>query len=363
MDPTLRPIARALFSSWQRARGGRTESASRPFTRAWEDLLEEARLVTAMDRDEAERDLRELEADGWVGIVSVQYRAHLVARARIPLEAEARWCQAFGFRPPTDQEQRMIQEHAWSTRMAFVTKTRLNLAFDDLRRLDDFLRQDAGAEGRLLIPIKERSLQIFGDEKRLDALQTSVLFNVGQLDLRGDFRCEPIGVPLAWERGPAAAALKPLLIVENACTWHSYARWNRERGWFSGVVYGDGNRFVEGVRYLAGMFSELGGVRRCVYFGDLDPPGLNIPQVASQKAVSLGLPVVEPHLWSYRHLLRLGSGSPWEGPPPSPTLCDWLGDCAGPAREWLAAGKRLAQEHVGYEFLRSCPADASEARD
>ena len=91
-----------------------------------------------------------------------------------------------------------------------------------------------------------------------------------------------------------------------------------------------------------------------LYFGDLDPQGLLIPQEASARAQAAGLPAVEPHIWSYRQLMALGEhrGQPWDGEPPSPTLCDWLGECAQQVRQLFAAGHRLAQEHVGWEFLQ-----------
>jgi hypothetical protein len=99
--------------------------------------------------------------------------------------------------------------------------------------------------------------------------------------------------------------------------------------------------------------TSLGGLRRILYFGDLDPQGLVIPQEASSRARVAGLPAIEPHLWSYRALLNLGAGcaQPWNGEAPSPTLCEWLEGSREPALRLFAAGLRLAQEHVGWEFL------------
>ncbi len=213
-----------------------------------------------------------------------------------------------------------------------------------------FLRQPALCA---VVPIKERSLEIFGNEKRLDALLSTSLFRDGRLDLKKDLHCEIVGEPLAWKRGSAEAAAQPLIVIENAATWHSYCRWNAERKLFSAVVYGSGDRFVDGVRYMADIFAELGGPRRILYFGDLDPRGLLIPQEASGRAQGGGLPAVEAHLSSYRQLLALGSGrtQSWEGEQPSPSLCDWLGELGEPVRQLFASGRRLAQEHVGWEFL------------
>ena len=357
MNPPRLPIAAALFAQWQRARGGRDEPASRPFSRNWEDLLEDAGLVAAQDRNDAERDARTLEASGWIEIKPVRYKPHLIDRIAIPLAAEIRWREAFGFVPPTDEEARAMRGFDWEAQLAFLRESRLNIPFTELLQLNDFLKR--GTAGLDIVPIKERSLQIFGDEKRLDVLANSALFRAERLDLKRDLRCEVVGEPLSWKRGPIAAAQQPIIVLENAATWHSYCRWNSERLIFSAVVYGCGNRFVDGVRYLDDIFAELSGRRRVFYFGDLDPQGLLIPQEASARAQATSLVAVEPHLWSYRQLLMLGDGrdQPWEGEPPSSTLCDWLGELAEPARQLFASGQRLAQEHVGWEFLQSRTAE------
>jgi hypothetical protein len=361
MNPPGLPIACELFAQWQRARGGRTEPASRPFSRLWEDLLEQARLVSATERDEAERDARTLEAGGWVALKSVPYKSHLIRHIVIPLAAEERWCAAFGFVPPSDEEARQIREFSWEPELAFLREARFNLSFAELRQLNAFLKARGAAPA--IVPIKERSLQILGDEKRLDTLFSSALFREGRLDLKSHLSCEQIGVPLAWKRGPSAASRHPLIVLENAATWHSYCRWNAQRALFSAVVYGDGNRFVDGIRYLNDIFTELGGLRRVLYFGDLDPQGLVIPQEASTRARAAGLSLVEPHLWSYRQLLILGAAraQPWEGDPPSSSLCDWLGPCAESGRQLFAARGRLAQEFVGWEFLVGQATDQEES--
>jgi hypothetical protein len=354
MNPTQLPIACELFAQWQRARGHRAEAATRPFSRGWEDLLEDAGLVSAMDRNEAERDARALASDGLLEIKSVRYKPHLIDRTCIPLNAEMNWREAFGFIPRSDEELRQIREHPWTAKLAFLHDTRLNISFEELRRMNDFLAHCGCTQDFDLVPIKERSLQIFGDEKRLDALLASALFRLDRLDLRRDLRCEVVGEPLAWKRGPKEADEKPIIVIENAATWHSYCRWNIQTKLFSAVVYGCGNRFVDGVRYLPDIFAEIGGTRSVLYFGDLDPQGLRIPQEASLRAEAIGLSKIAPHLWSYRELLNRGARSPQscEGEPPSLTLCDWLGELSESARQVLALNQRIAQEHIGWEFLR-----------
>lgn len=352
MNPADLPCARELFAQWQRARGGRTEPAQRPFSRNWEALLEDARLVSATERSEAERDVRALEIAGWIQLKAVSFRPHLIDRIVIPVEAEARWREAFGFVPPSDEEARRILAFDWEPELAFVRQARFNVPFAELCRLNQFIKDRR--KSAPVVPIKERSLQLFGDEKRLDVLASSALFRADRLDLTKHLGCEVVGVPLAWKRGPAPAGEQPIIIIENAATWHSFCRWNSARALFSAVVYGDGNRVMDGVRFLADVFGELGGQRRIFYFGDLDPPGIFIPQEASRRSVRMGLPAFEPHAWSYRQLLRLGEGreQPYEEEPAPADRCDWLGASAGEARLLFAAGKRLAQELVNWEFLR-----------
>lgn len=352
MNPARAPIAGELFAQWQRARGGRMEPAARPFTRDWEDLLEDAGLTSATERNEAEQDARALAADGWLELKPVRYKPHLIARVALPLAAEARWGEEFGFTPPTDEEARRVREFPWVPELMFLREARVNLPFDELRQLNDFLQSCSGE--RAMVPIKERSLQLFGDEKRLDVLAGSALFCDGRLTL-AQLRCEVVAEPLAWKRGPAAASAQPIIVLENTATWHSYDRWNQTTAQFSAVIYGGGNRFVDGVCFLAEIFRELGGARRVFYFGDLDAAGLQIPHRANGRARKLGLPPVEPHLWSYRQLFILGNSrelaSERESSPSS--FCDWLGELADAARQLFASNHRLAQEHVGWEFLRS----------
>lgn len=353
MNPARSPVARELFAQWQRARGDRTEAAKQAFSRDWETLLEDAQLRTATERNDADRDARALAADGWVTLKTVRYKAHLLERIAIPPSAEQRWCEAFGFIRTSDDESRRIRDFLWVPALGFLAESRTSVPFDDLRKLNDFLTRDRAALE--IVPIKERSLEIFGDEKRLDVLHGSALFRHDRLDLTHDLCCEIIGVPLAWKRGPASAAAQPLIVIENAATWHSYCRWNANAAQFSAVVYGDGNRFADGVRYLADIFTELGGQRRILYFGDLDPQGLLIPQEASARAVALGFSPVEPHLASYAALLSVQElrWQQCDSEPHAVSLCDWLGECSEAARMVLSSRRRIPQEHIGWSMLRS----------
>jgi hypothetical protein len=396
MKPEPLPIARELFAQWRRARGDRSDPATRPFSRGWEELLADAGLHSATERCEAERDAQALAADGWVELKSVRYRPHGIDRITVPLAQENRWRAAFGFTPPSDDNARQVRDYPWQPELAFLPTARLGLSFDELRRLNDFLAR--GGRRRPLVPLYERSLDLFGDEKRLDQLyRGSALFAEGRLSL-DLLRCFAVSEPLGWKRG--AAKDGPVIVIENLATWDTYGRWNEQTPQFSAVVYGGGYRFVESVSSLVELFRELGGVRRVCYFGDLDADGLEIPQRADRKASRLGLPAIEPHRDSYRWLLEFAEGvleperrvdareplsqdpvprGPVQRPDLPPvvaapssalrddgasvcpdtaaavsvdrSLCTWLGELADAAWAVLARGGRLAQENIGWEFL------------
>lgn len=59
-------------------------------------------------------------------------------------------------------------------------------------------------------------------------------------------------------------------------------------------------------------------------------------------------------MWSYANLLKIGQDKEVAVEviePASEIEYAWLSDLAEPVRKLLESGKRLAQEHVGWEFL------------
>jgi hypothetical protein len=174
----------------------------------------------------------------------------------------------------------------WAPELRFLATTRVFVPLADLLKLQDFFAR--GGRERPSVPIKERSLEVFGDEKRLDQLvRGSALFGDGRLTPE-KLGCFIVSKPLPWTPGPKPEG--PVLVIENAATWHSYCQWNAERKLFNAVVYGCGNRFVDGILSLREILAALGGMRPVLYFGDLDPQGLLIPQEASACAQAVDLP-------------------------------------------------------------------------
>jgi hypothetical protein len=344
------PIFREFHNQWLVNRGNASSNGfHRPFSRDWEKLLEDAELFSAESRNEACRDARMLAAAGLLAIRTVKHRPEYIQRVSIPLETENRLRSLFPEFHQAVNEKFDPTTIVWEPEMSFMTEARVMVNPNDLIRLNDFFRERD--KRRALVPIKERSLQIFGDEKRLDLLLPSSLFRADRLTLEV-LKCEIIGEPFGWKRGVIDTG--KILIIENAATWHSYSRWNAQAQQYSAVVYGRGNCFAESVQHLAHILSEFSPRQRIFYFGDLDPQGLRIPIQASLKAIHIGLPPVEPDLLSYKHLIATGKPVLFETlEPASADEFDWLQELAGPVRKILESGKRIAQEHIGWEFLNS----------
>jgi hypothetical protein len=145
-----------------------------------------------------------------------------------------------------------------------------------------------------------------------------------------------------------------VLVVENASTWDSYCRWNEEHSLYSAVVYGGGNRFVDSAVRLPDVFADVGENPPVLYFGDLDPAGVRIPQTASRRIQRRGLSAIEPDLWSYTKLLELGSDKATPMPDAEdiqPGELQWLDRLADDVRNIFDRGLRIAQEHLGWTQL------------
>ena len=93
---------------------------------------------------------------------------------------------------------RARRPYAWLPALAFAADERHPVRRADLQAINAFLL--SMREGSVLpVPTRERSLQVFGDEKRLDQLRKGglALFE-GRISL-DDLRCYPVAPPLPYE--------------------------------------------------------------------------------------------------------------------------------------------------------------------
>lgn len=152
------------------------------------------------------------------------------------------------------------------------------------------------------VPLRERSLEIFGDEKYLDSRHREGALFGGRLQLSviGAKRVEH---PLAYR--PADAEGMPVLLVENHHTFWSLGEWNETVKMFSAVVYGNGKTICASGMALAEVIRERGAVT-AEYFGDLDPEGVDIPLLFNQKNTQQ----ITPCISLYERLLAIGRRKP-----------------------------------------------------
>lgn len=228
--------------------------------------------------------------------------------------------------------------------------------FTVLDVIADFLRR--GGAGRISVPIRERSLELFGEEKRLDTLLASRLFTSRALTL-ALLRCHPVPMPFAAQWVPGAPTGEvTLLVAENHHTYASLLEATRAHAAAGGparwVGYGGGQQFCSSVASVPLLVPAPTRIR---YFGDLDLRGLEIPAIASATATTAGLPPVQPALPLYTALLTHGRKAPATAvaEPTVSAATVWLGPVAPGAAAVLAGGHRLAQEAVGLELLLDHP--------
>jgi hypothetical protein len=229
--------------------------------------------------------------------------------------------------------------------------------FDILTAIDGFLLREGNA--RPLVPHRERSIELFGNEKRLDALIKTRLFTSGALTLPL-LRCYEAPLPLTAQHTGDPGPEPVLLIVENSATYASALRVARERA-ASGeravaVGYGSGNHLP---RTIAGAHQLDPVPVHIRYFGDVDEGGLNTAVATAAAAAEAGLPSVLPAISLYEALFTHGTRQLGVSKVPSDRslrlAAAWFGSSrlASEATKVLEAGRRIAQEDVGYERLRS----------
>lgn len=245
-----------------------------------------------------------------------------------------------------------VRGHGWRPELARVlglqpapTPAELRV----LRKVNRWLA-DRGQDAALC-GSRERSLEVFGDEKLLDErLRYGRLFASGLLSYEL-LRCRRIAPGLVCE---AIGDERAVLVVENTDTFRSVvdalsATHNPPVGL---VAWGAGAAFEQSCEALAALRVNGLSVQRAWYFGDIDPSGLRIPARAAELLVPLRL---EPARPLYALLLdrdQRGTARERMGEASERHL-RWLGEpLAGRARDVMAAGGRLAQEALTADLLR-----------
>lgn len=346
------PIARRFAAALANAEPGRTRILVEAYAAAF--LVAEPALATSPDRRaRLAAAIEELLEAGVIRVSRAVDRSESppLPRFIVPLDrvidpAVGREAAGYPWRP----------ELAWAAGLPLRRSE-----FDALRAIQAFLR-DHSADAPI-VPTGERSLELFGDEKRLDALRRNRrLFAPGRLSLEM-LRARLFSPPFAYRRvgaGPVA------MVLENVATYHSVLTTVPADGLIGLVIFGAGGNFSASVCYLAELAMEgpASSIREIRYFGDLDRRGLEIPIAADAAAREAGLPPVRPAVGLWARLLRAGQRG--AHPPVDESTADrltmWLPvSLRSGACDVLVSGARLAQEAVGTKLLTSDPTWATRA--
>lgn len=262
-----------------------------------------------------------------------------------------RWLRLPAPPKPATGPARATAPTVWRRELSWAaTDTLTSTQIEVLRRINRWLRDtDGDHDRRTVVPMRERSLEIFGEEKRLDALVATTLFAPGRLTLATLF-AERIPPPLAYERLGDGGTI---LVIENSDTFETISSLLAGNcGQVGYVAFGGGHAFEASVARIA----RLDGVTDIAYYGDLDNDGLTIPQRANVSAAALGLPPIRPVDSLYRLLLQQDVRGPAPKrvePLDAELRVSWL---PTPLRRTVAdilvAGSRLAQEATGTVVLR-----------
>ena len=249
---------------------------------------------------------------------------------------------------------RAPEAHAWLPALAFAADERHPVRRQDLQAINAFL---VSARGKSLspVPTRERSLQIFGNEKRLDDIRKGepTLFD-GRISL-DDLHCYSVAPPLPYETPDSPSPGGPVLVLENYHSYDSFQRWNREAALYAAVAYGGGNAFRQGAGNLDELIART-AADGAFYVGDLDPTGVDILLGVNARRRADRRSTVQPHCALYRWLLAHGCRRPLDKAPKAGLAARvrelFPADIASALGELWAAGLRIPQESFGLEQLR-----------
>jgi hypothetical protein len=231
---------------------------------------------------------------------------------------------------------------SWLPELGFWTDLTASELFT-AKAINDWLLHRRGKF--LMVPLRERSLEVFGDEKYLDSrVRENALFS-GRLPIAsiGAFR-----VPHPLPYRTADAPDQPVLVVENHHTYWSLAEWNMQVRRYAAVAYGAGKAFCSNGPALQEVIRECRG-NGTLYFGDIDPEGILIPFRFNEANGA----IVRPAIDLYRFVLDHGRRrSPViRVPGDEEGTQQWLPELMDQICALWASNRWIPQESLGTEQL------------
>ena len=336
----MSPEALKLLAGLDEQRSGnrrqRLESIVSAYYRAFPERRERAD-----SRDEIRRLLGELEQTGALTLPKGEDCWQTMPQPALPL-----WIQW----PPGPQKETTKLDHRkfpWVAGMQFVAALPALRNPEAARSIHEFLK--AGGQSRPMVPIKERSWELFGDEKAMDSIRKGPLFAPRRLTL-GHLRCFEVPTSLPCRPGPLGAT-GPWLIVENEATFDSFARWNKETRRHGGIILGSGLAVLRAESFLC----EVMEANEAEYFGDLDERGCQIPYELNRKLTENGSGEIRPAIRYYEWLLE--ACNVLDGIPTTGMHKPWLKWFPLKLRDRVLHATQMPkpppQEAIGWEWLIS----------
>ena len=245
--------------------------------------------------------------------------------------------------------------YAWHPKLASFVDDLILSQKKTAFKISEYLKQHPSKGAfKLSIPRRERSLKIFGDEKRLDSLSQKGILLSGHLKLE-DLGCHNVSWPMLCHFPSIPCPNKPFLIIENHHTYESFRRWNEKAHQYTGIGYGGGEAFssLETADYLD-MMINLKEVNEIQYFGDIDPKGIRIPARVSDARVARKMTPIRPATKLYHWLLDHGIQRCYSKKSAISYPKGWLTEhCETKVDALFSQQKWLPQEALGYEELMS----------
>lgn len=243
------------------------------------------------------------------------------------------------------------KSYPWLRRLGWISSLRhvADDVFDDLVAINEWL---VGVAERTIpiVPVRYRSAEILGREKRFDELAKTSLFGPGRLgfDL---LSCRRIAPPLAAAEVGAGA---DVLVVENSDTyWVVLDALRGVGGHGIGVVaWGSGRSFPSQVESLGVDVAGRGPVRGTTwYWGDYDPVGIEIALAASRTTDKI---TVEPAVGLWSAMADVPVQGCGEHDWARVDGADWLGNELWARLHHVRAQRgRIAQERVAVDVVTS----------
>jgi hypothetical protein len=253
---------------------------------------------------------------------------------------------------------RRWKERAWHASLEWITELAYLTAGQEafLSRVNEGLVHGWFTD---LAPMKYRSLQLTGHEKKLQAIQATKLFGPGRLSL-AQLGCEPDTCPMVIQRLGESSRM---LVVENAGAYHVARRVlaRMHRPPYGIIGFGGGNRLPNSLPALREVQPAVDAIH---YLGDLDWEGLAIAARGRRVCGETALPLLAPppgfHAAMLAAATAFGAAQGWEGGRAAddgeqPRLLEHVPpDVRAAAGEIVKARRRIPEEVLG-------PAEMSRA--